>query len=145
MTAKKGNLTRLLTIIGTVLVWLPLLAPLILGLVSWSQDGIFRFDYLIPAELFPVTILGGVVLIWAAARANSHIKWISVSLVSAIALLVLDQGIAVVSGLAHGETTGGAWLVVVLTGLALFAIADLVLAVGGASLLYGLFKRNQPA
>ncbi len=37
-----------------------------------TRERIFRFDYLMPAELFPATLVGGGLLIWAALRAHSR-------------------------------------------------------------------------
>ncbi|HEX6384498.1 MAG TPA: hypothetical protein VF177_07500, partial [Anaerolineae bacterium] len=63
---KKGILTRILAIVGTVLVWLPILAPVMFSMAAIIEERVFRFDYLMPAELFPVALVGGGLLIWAA-------------------------------------------------------------------------------
>ena len=54
---KKDVLTRILAIAGTVLVWLPILAPALFSVVAVIQEGTFRFDYLMPAELFPSVLV----------------------------------------------------------------------------------------
>ena len=56
---KRDTLARILAIAGTALIWLDLLAPLVLGLLSlifWQR---FRFDFLMPVELFMLGLLGG--------------------------------------------------------------------------------------
>jgi hypothetical protein len=60
--AKNIAFTKFLAIAGAVLVWFPLLAPVLFWIPRLVRGGmfIFRFDYLIPAELFPFTLLGGV-------------------------------------------------------------------------------------
>jgi hypothetical protein len=65
---KKDVLSKILAIAGTVLVWFPILAPFVLGFVSLGMDGIYRFDFLMPAELGILVFAGGVLLIWGAFR-----------------------------------------------------------------------------
>jgi hypothetical protein len=40
------------------LAWFPILAPIVFAVGSLLRDGRFRFDYLMPAELFPVVLVG---------------------------------------------------------------------------------------
>ncbi len=47
----RGTATRILAIFGTVLVWLPVLAPIVLALVALFRVGRFLFDYLMPSSL----------------------------------------------------------------------------------------------
>ncbi len=69
---KKDTLSKILAMVGTVLVWIPILAPVIFGFVSLVMDGIYRFDYLMPAELGILAFLGGALLLWGAIRAKSQ-------------------------------------------------------------------------
>ena len=141
---KNGLLTKALAIIGTVLVWLPLLAPLFFGLFFWRTDGIFRFDYLMPAELSLLVLAGGGLLIWAAFRAHAHLALIAWSLGIAAAALVSSQLLAVVTGLASGETAVGGWQwALVLALLIIYTAAVAAIGVGGVLLLRDLFKPAQ--
>ena len=141
---KQGVLTRILAVVGTVLVWLPILAPLIFSVILLLQEGRFLFDYLMPAELFPSILLGGVLLIWAALRAHSHGKLIGGSLLLAVALLVAGQVLAVATGLASGETQPVGWpWALVLGSLIFFLLAILGVGVGGVLLLRDLFRSRQ--
>ena len=141
---KQGVLTRILAVVGTVLVWLPILAPLFFAAILLLQEGRFRFDYLMPAELFPAILLGGGLLVWAALRAHSHGKLIGGSLVLAVALLVGGQALAVVTGLASGATEPVGWpWILVLSSLVLFLLAILGVGVGGVLLLRDLFGPRQ--
>ena len=141
---KQGTLTKILAVVGTVLVWLPILAPIFFSAVLFIQEQIFRFDYLMPAELFPAILLGGGLLIWAALRAHSHGKLIGWSLGIAAALLVGAQALAEVTGLASGETEPVGWLwALVLSALVAFVLAILGVAVGGILLLRDLFRPRQ--
>ena len=45
-------LTRSLAVVGTVLVWIPILAPILFSVVFLITAKALRFDYLMPAELF---------------------------------------------------------------------------------------------
>jgi len=67
---KKDVFTTILAMAGTALVWLPVLAPVLFSVASVSQERAFRFDYLMPAELFPVVLVGGCLLIWSTLRAR---------------------------------------------------------------------------
>jgi hypothetical protein len=41
---KKGVLTKILAIVGTVLVWFPILAPVLLSVAVIITERMFRFD-----------------------------------------------------------------------------------------------------
>ena len=139
--AKKGSLTKILAVIGTVLVWIPVLAPILFAAASLIQAGMFRFDYLMPAEIFPIALAGGCLLLWAALRARARRGLIGGSLGGAVILLLGGQALAVVTGLASGRTepTGWPWALV-LSLLALYVLALVVMGVGGVLLLRDLFK-----
>lgn len=137
---KHPLLTRLLAVAGTVLVWLVLLAPLVFGVAHWLRAGWLTVDYLMPAELSPVALLGGLLLVAASVLARSGRGLIIGGLVAAVLLLVGFQWVAVVSGLASGEIEPqGIWWSVTLAGVALFIFALVVTAVGGILLLRRLF------
>lgn len=50
--------TKALAIAGTLLVWLPVLAPLVFSVVRLFNRQKFLLDFLMPAELFPVILAG---------------------------------------------------------------------------------------
>lgn len=136
---KRDGLTKFLAIAGTVLVWLPLVAPVIFSTIRLIQSGRFLFDYLMPFELFPVELLGGLLLIWAAFRAKSQKKLIGWSFVAAILLLAGFSALAVVTGLSSGESgaTGLNWsLTFALIILCLLALATT--GIGGILLIKDL-------
>jgi hypothetical protein len=137
----KGTLTKILAIAGTLLVWLPLLAPIIFSTALFARAQMFRFDYLMPAELFPVALGGGLLLLWAAIRARSQRAVIGWGLGIAVGLLFGSQALAVVTGLASGETeaTGWPWALV-LGALIAYILALILVGVGGVLLLRDLYK-----
>ena len=138
---KKDVFTKILAILGTVLIWFPVLAPFILGVGSLIRDGMFRFDYLMPAELFPFALLGGILLVWASTRARAYRKLINWGLVIAVILLFGGQALAVVTGLASGETEPTPLLItLVLVPILIYALLLAVVGVGGILLVRDVFK-----
>jgi hypothetical protein len=140
----KGTLTKGLASAGTVLVWIPILAPILFSLIFLIQRQLFRFDYLMPAELGLFAFGGGILLLVAAIRAHSHIKLISWGLGIAFVMAVGGQALAVVTGLADGSTEIGGWQwMLVLSSLILYTLAIVEVGIGGILLLRDLFKPQQ--
>ncbi len=131
---KKDTLSKILTIVGTVLVGIPILAPVALGFVSLGMDGIFRFDYLMPAELGIMVFVGGALLLWAAIRAKSRqgiIAW---------GLGIAAGSIAVMMAFGDVEPGSLEWMIVV--GLLIaYWLAIVVMGVGGILLWRNLIKK----
>ncbi len=135
--------TKILAIAGSVLVWLPIIAPIVFSVPRLLRAPQFSLDYLMPAELFPMVLVGGALLVWAAVRAHIRRALIGGALGAAVALLVGGQALAVVTGLASGETepVGMPWAAV-LGALILYDVAVIAIGVGGALLLRDLFSRK---
>ena len=131
---KKDTLSKILAIVGTVLVWIPILAPVVFGFVSLGMDGIFRFDYLMPAELGILAFVGGALLLWAAICAKSRqgiIAW---------GLGIAAGSIAVLMAFGDVEPGSLEWAIVV--GLLIaYSLALVVMGVGGVLLWRDLFKK----
>jgi hypothetical protein len=141
---KKNVFSKILAIAGTVLVWFPILAPVLLSLIVLIKEHIFRFDYLMPAELFPAILVGGGLLILAALRTRSRLRLISWSLGIAAGLLIGGQMLAVVTGLASGESEPlGWWWILVIASIITYSLACVVIGVGGVLLLRDLFKPSR--
>jgi hypothetical protein len=141
---KKGVLTKILAIVGTVLVWFPILTPVLLSVAVIIKERMFRFDYLMPAELFPATLVGGGLLIWAALRRRSRRRLIGWGFGIAVGLLLGGQMLALVTGLASGETEpAGWWWALVLASIVVYSLALVVIGVGGLLLLRDLFKPSR--
>jgi hypothetical protein len=139
---KKDPLSKILSAAGSGLVWIPILAPLAFAAIRLIRAGDFRFDYLIPAELFPVVLIGGILLLWAAGRAHLHRGLVGWSLGLAILFLVGSQALAVATGLASGATEPAGWpWALVIAALAGYLLAVVTLAVSGILLLRGLFEK----
>ncbi len=134
-------LTKVLAVVGTVLVWFPILAPVVLAVLGFIADGLFRFDFLMPAELFPAALVGGGLLMWAALRARSRRGIIGWGLVAAVGSLVGGQALAVATGLASGDAEPAGWQwALVLASIGIYSLALVVIAAGGVLLVRDLFK-----
>lgn len=144
--AEKDIPSKVLAIVGTALTWLPILAPILFTAARLIQARRFMFDYLMPAELFLVFLVGGGLLLWAALRMRARRRLIAWALGIAVVLLVGSQLIAVVTGLASGETERGGWQwAVVLAGIAGYTLAVAATGVGGALLLRDLYRPSRSA
>jgi hypothetical protein len=138
-------LTKTLAVVGTILAWFPILAPIVLAFAALFTRGRFLVDFLIPAEIFPVALAGSLLLLWAGVRAHARWKLIAWSLGIAIALLVGSQAIAVATGLASGAIeASGFWFILVMTVFAGFLVALIAVAVEGILLLRDLFRKSHP-
>jgi len=138
--AKKDRFTKILAIVGTVFVWLPILAPVVFAVIRFIQTRRVMFDYFIPAELFPVVLVGSGLLLWAAIRARSRRGIIGWSLGAAVGLLVASMAVAQVTGLDSGEAEIGGWQwALVLVFFAGFWLALLGIAIGGILLVRDLY------
>ena len=131
---KKAVLSKILAIVGTVLVWIPILAPVVFGFVSLGMDGIYRFDYLMPAELGILAFGGGVLLLWAAIRARSRQG------ITAWGLGIAAGSIAVLMAFGDVEPGSLKWALVVGL-LSAYSLAIVVMGVGGILLWKDLVKK----
>ncbi len=139
---KKKSLAKILAIVGTVLVWLPILAPIIFSIIALIGDGRFRFDYLMPAELFMFFLVGGGLLVFAALQARLHLKFIGWSVGVAIVMLFGSQGLALVTGLASGANAATGWrMALVLGALIIYILAVIASGIGGILLWRDLSRR----
>lgn len=139
---RRSVLAQGLAIAGAVLTWFPIIAPVVLSVVRFAQTGRWMIDYLMPAELLPVALLGGVLLFWAAILAHSHRARIGWSLGAAVGLLILSMGLAVVTGLASGAAEASGWRLALVAGLlGGYIVALVVLGVSGVSLVRAVMKR----
>lgn len=131
---KKDALSKILAVVGTVLVWFPILAPLVLGFISLGMDGVYRLDYLMPAELGILVFFGGALLIWGALRTGLRrriILWGFGLAAGSIAVLM-----------AFGDVVPGGLEWSLAIGLLItYTLAIVVMGVGGILLWRDLFKK----
>ena len=130
---KKDTLSKIFAILGTALVCFPILAPLVLGFVSLGMDGIYRIDYLMPAELGLVVFAGGASLIWGAIRTRLRqriIAWGFGLAAGSIAIMFL-----------FGDVVPGSWQWAIVIGMLLtYCLAIVIMGIGGLLLCRDLFR-----
>lgn len=137
------DLTKILAIAGTTLVCIPILAPILFSIVVLVQSGYFRLDYLMPAELSPLVLSGGCLLVWAAIRAHTYQRLISWGLGIAVGSLVGGQALAVITGLASGNSESLIWLGIVIASIIVYSLAVIAIDVGGMLLVRYLLRSSQ--
>lgn len=129
---KRDALTKTLAVAGTVLVALPLLAPFLLGLVSIGRLGGFRLDYLMPFEVYPVTVVGMILLAWAAMRAKIRQRAVMICIAVMLGGLLLLSVSAQATGIADSEVTLETWRYVVTSAFGVMSlVAQLALVAYG--------------
>jgi hypothetical protein len=121
---KTDTLSKIFAILGVILVWFPIIAPATLGFVSLGMDGIYRFDYLMPAELGLLVFAGGALLLWGAIRTRLRgkiIAWGFGLAAGSIAILV-----------AIGDVVPGSWQWAIAIGLLItYNLAIVLMGIGG--------------
>lgn len=141
---KKDVLTKVLAVVGTVLVCFPIVATVALSVVGSIRGHTFRFDYLMPAELFPAALVGGGLLLWAALRARLRRGLIAWGLGIAVGMLIGGQVLAETTGLASGqiEPTGWIWTLVMVS-LVAYSLTLLEIGIAGILLVRDLIQRSK--
>ena len=136
----KSIFTKSLALVGTIIVWIPILFTVITSVIGTIYSRRLLFDFLMPAELFLIALVGALLLLCAARRARSYQKLIGWGLVAAIVFLVSSQGIAIATGLASGaiEPTGWPWAVVI-SSIAFYSFALIEIGIAGVLLVKKLY------
>ncbi|MAT45626.1 MAG: hypothetical protein CL609_25120 [Anaerolineaceae bacterium] len=132
---KKSSLSKVLAITGTVLVWIPIIAPFLLGFVSFMMDGIYRFDYLMPVEIGILAAVGGVLLLWGTIRTKSHRKIIAWGLGIMVGAIIILFAV--------GDVEPGSLRWVFAIGLLItYSLAIIGIGLGGILLWKDLVKKS---
>lgn len=144
-TEKRAKLSRVLAIAGSVFVLLPVAAPFIFLVPSLGREGGPVFDFLLPGELFPLALVGGLLIFWASRREKLRVKLITLSFAGSLVALVGSQALAVALGLASGRTPAkGLPLIAVLVVYALYPLGLAALGAGGILLAKDIGRRGNP-
>lgn len=118
--------------------------PIALSVLVLLADGVLRFDFLMPAELFLFALIGGGLLLWASWRAGSRRRPIGWGLAAMVGLLVAGQALAILTGLASGETEPAGWpLVLVVASLVGYTLALVAVGIAGVLLVRDLFRQGE--
>lgn len=111
---KSKKMMKILTIIGTILLFVPFVFMVLTSIVGSIIRQKFLMDYLITMELFPVILIGSLMIVVVSFMAKINKKR-SIALTSLLCLsLIAPQAIAVVTGIASGDTPpqGAMWLLI---------------------------------
>ncbi|MRS02223.1 hypothetical protein EG832_03185 [bacterium] len=140
---KTNRITKFLAITGTILVSIPILAPIVFTIIRLVSAGDFQLDYLMPAEIGLLVLIGGVLLIWAAIRSRLYLKWIAWSSGVAVFLILSGQGLAIVTGLASGQVEATGWQFrIVMASIVGYDLAVIALLIGGILLCIRLIHHT---
>ncbi len=140
---RKNKLTRFLAVSGTVILWLPIFFTILTSSIFFTKTSNFRVDYLMPAELFPLALLGGLLLFWAAAKIRTRHKTIGLLILAMFGFLAAGQGFAVVTGLASGATKAEGWIfTVVIVLIALYTLTLIALGISGVSFIKYIYRKE---
>ena len=140
---KHDALSKTLAVAGTVLVALPLIAPLVFSVRFLGRPGGFRIDYLMPFEIYPVTLVGVALLIWVAFRARERKREVGWAVGGMFAGILLAAAAAKITGIADSVERLETWryaLTAALGGLSL--LAQVALVVIGWLLARGVFAAH---
>ncbi|MBN1241598.1 MAG: hypothetical protein JXA15_02695 [Spirochaetales bacterium] len=135
------TLKKSLALVGTLLAALPLIAPIALTIMRVAGGASFIFDYLMPAELFPLAIAGGLMILVAGLLSRRR-RWLAIGSLAAAAIFFLGITVgAELTGLASGAHPATGWRVALLYGfLVLFVASEIAIVVGGILLARDLAR-----
>ena len=94
----KNVFSKVLASGGTGLVLAPILFMLLTAVVGSIARKQILCDYMMPAELFILVLVGCGALLWAALRKHTFVKEIAWTIGGAVFLLFSSQALAMVTG-----------------------------------------------
>ncbi|MDF1479585.1 hypothetical protein PYV02_10875 [Leifsonia sp. H3M29-4] len=139
----RTTIAKTLAILGTVLVGIPLAAPIVFGIAFLIARGGLHLDVLMPGELFVLVFIGGALLLASSLLARRQRWTTGVLLAAAVLFLAVMAWAAQATGLASGRTAAEGWPLALVTGVyALYVAATIGLFVVGVLLCRALFARS---
>ncbi len=124
------KLNKTLALFGLILIWTPLVLPVIFGSAHLVQTGEFLFDFLMPGELFFMVFGGLVLLTISAKRSKKYFKDIFGFSIAAVSLFLIL--------IALGQAEGGFKLIAVLSIMIAYDLLILVTGILGVMLYRSL-------
>ncbi len=112
--AYQKTLFKIFGIGGTVAVWAPTVIMLITSLIGSLSAGAFHMDFLLPAELFLIELVGMLLLVfasWKEGRLFAPILGLSIGAIACMATIVI---FAEATGMANGTVNPLPWMLVVI-------------------------------
>lgn len=108
----RSVLTKVFALAGVILVWIPLFFAVLTAIIGSIASRKFLFDYLMPAELFPLALAGTIMLLLATILAHAYRKSICMAAAAAVLFLLGSQTLAAVTRLASGSAEPSGWAMV---------------------------------
>lgn len=145
--AKRSVLARVLAIIGVVLLLAPILLPVAFSLRSFGRPGGYMIDYLMPFEVYPVAIVGFILVLVASLLTRLRRGTVGICIGMMLGGVLLGGVAAQLTGIANSVETLEAWRYAVVIGFGVVSlIGQIALAVVGALLVRDLSrtKRVEP-
>jgi len=137
----KSLISKIIAITGTILVWIPIIAPVLLTIIFLIIKGRFAFDFLMPMELIFLVIIGAILLIISSIIMKFKWKIIGISLGTIISIFILGQFIAEITGIASGETEMTTTLYfIMITFVIIYIISLIILGISGIKLVKKFLK-----
>lgn len=96
---------RVMTVAGVMIVWSPLVLMLLTGIPRLFRSGMLQFDYLLPAELFPLLLIGGLLLLAVSLSQKLERRLVGLGMLIPVASLLLLILFANVSGMDKSPTS----------------------------------------
>jgi hypothetical protein len=140
---KNPVVVKVLSIVGSILVLVPILFMLVTSVFGSIAEGTFLMDFLLPAELGYLVVAGAALLLLGAWRSKPYRLWILVGCLAAVAMFVLMSVYAVLSGLADGSVGEDSVQFYVVIGMCL-AYDLMTVWIGFAGILHvvNLFRKS---
>ncbi|MCF7943512.1 MAG: hypothetical protein K9L21_03680 [Spirochaetia bacterium] len=141
---KNTVITKILVIIGLILVWLTVLTPIVLAVAALFVMGRFLLDYMMPAEMFAAALGGAILLFLAAVRVKERRILIGGASGAAIFMLFGAQLTAVLTGMASGEREAvGLPFIAAMGMLILYDLLLIPIGIGGILLLRDMIRDSR--
>lgn len=142
---KRTGLTFGLAVVGMVLTWLAPGAGVLLPAIGFGDNSLTALWY-VPAALFPLVLIGGAMLLWAAFRAKFRKRLVGLGFSAAVGFWVAAVVLSLVTGLSSGAVAEGGWQSALVTAcFAGYTLASVHLGGAGIALLRDLSASAQTA
>jgi hypothetical protein len=140
---KHNTFAKVLAIIGTIMVAIPMIVPLAFSLRTIGSPGGYRLDYLMPFEIYPVTLIGVAEILWASLRAHMRTQAIVIAIGCMLGFLVLCAILAQVTGIANSVEQLEPWRYALTAGMGgASLLAQIGLVVLGCLLVRDLYRTH---
>lgn len=139
----KEQALRMATLLSSFLLLAPIAFMLIISMHPLITEGKLLIDFLIPLEVFPIVFAGAGILTLIACKTNIYKKRICTMAVLLVVMFVGGQYIAVVTGIADGNSPASGWpLIIVYATIIFFDVLTVIIGIQGICLYKKLRNRT---